>query len=196
MYRQSLIPATFACFSATPQGKEESDSNEVGVGKRLLERWLDQLFTALYQDLMCSVIWNAQEQHAAKTGSKVEHTIGDLLRFGYLSQRLGRKDDAVKAFQQCTSQGIGRSHDLCHKGRAWAVRLLPQGEGIGCEPYECSAKRLQDLCGREGMDCETCATREGHGCGAKSTARDLSEGELVDATTAPCVRTRVGTQWV
>jgi hypothetical protein len=29
-------------------------------GKRLLERWLDQLFTALYQDLMCSVIWSAQ----------------------------------------------------------------------------------------------------------------------------------------
>ncbi|KNC77865.1 hypothetical protein SARC_09686 [Sphaeroforma arctica JP610] len=81
------------------------EANYTGT-KRLLERWLDQLFTALYQDLMCSVIWNAQEQHAIKTGSRVEHTIGDLLRYGYLANRLGKKEDAIKAFQQCTSQGF------------------------------------------------------------------------------------------
>lgn len=97
-------------------------------GKRLLERWLDQLFTALYQDLMCNVIWNAQvgpplqtpsggkmhdmffcpiqEQHAVKSQLKLDHTVGDLLRYGYLSLRLDRKEDAVKAFQHCTSQGV------------------------------------------------------------------------------------------
>eukprot|EP00124_Ichthyophonus_hoferi_P002813 Ihof_evm2s211 gene=Ihof_evmTU2s211 len=75
-------------------------------GKRLLERWLDQLFTALYQDLMCSVIWTAQDQHARRTHSHNDHTIGDYLRFGILSKRLGRKEEACRAFQMCTSRGF------------------------------------------------------------------------------------------
>eukprot|EP01134_Creolimax_fragrantissima_P003011 CFRG3011T1 len=88
------------------QPRSASNEKDYVGTKRLLERWLDQLFTALYQDLMCSVIWNAQEQHAAKTGTRVEHTVGDLLRYGYLALRLGKKEDAIKAFQQCTSQGF------------------------------------------------------------------------------------------
>lgn len=75
-------------------------------GKRLLERWLDQLFTALYQDIMCSVIWNAQELHVQQTHALLNHTVGDYLRFGILSKRLGKKDEACKAFKMCTSQGF------------------------------------------------------------------------------------------
>jgi tetratricopeptide (TPR) repeat protein len=91
---------------AQAQAQEGAAGSKARGSRRLLERWLDQLFTALYQDLMCSVIWNAQEQHAAKTGTRVEHTVGDLLRYGELALRLGRHEEALKAFQQCTSQGF------------------------------------------------------------------------------------------
>eukprot|EP01134_Creolimax_fragrantissima_P003539 CFRG3539T1 len=75
----------------------------IAGGKRLLERWLDQLFTALYQDLMCNVLWKAQEQN---TNSQQSHTVGDYLRYGVLTKRLHHKDDAIQAFQKCTQTGF------------------------------------------------------------------------------------------
>eukprot|EP00123_Amoebidium_parasiticum_P015581 comp23044_c1_seq1/m.36874 comp23044_c1_seq1/g.36874 ORF comp23044_c1_seq1/g.36874 comp23044_c1_seq1/m.36874 type:complete len:672 (-) comp23044_c1_seq1:201-2216(-) len=91
---------------APPAAVSQPKDETVAGGKRLLERWLDQLFTALYQDLMCSVIWNAQEVHARKNSMPIEHTVGDYLRYGKLTQRLNRKDDALRAFQKCTSSGF------------------------------------------------------------------------------------------
>eukprot|EP00124_Ichthyophonus_hoferi_P004051 Ihof_evm1s403 gene=Ihof_evmTU1s403 len=93
-----------ASLDDTPS--EDKDKETVAGGKRLLERWLDQLFTALYQDLMCSVIWNAQESHARKNNIAVFHTVGDHLRYGIVTERLNRKDEALLAYQQCTEQAF------------------------------------------------------------------------------------------
>eukprot|EP01135_Chromosphaera_perkinsii_P000264 Nk52_evm33s62 gene=Nk52_evmTU33s62 len=98
-------------------------------GKRLCERWLDYLFTALYQDLKYYAIWVAQEQHAARTNQTLPLTVGDWLRFGALAERLHKKEDAYRAYRSCV--------DIRFSLRAWlALMKLYSQDGFVEETFE------------------------------------------------------------
>lgn len=49
-----------------------------------------------------------QDQHAKQNNVPLNRTVGDWLRYGQLSKRLNRKDEAVRAFQQCANTGVRR----------------------------------------------------------------------------------------
>ncbi|KAI5120599.1 hypothetical protein M0805_008076 [Coniferiporia weirii] len=93
-------------------GEEGDASNGSGAGgnaqdgfsfsnKRLCERWLDNLFMVLYEDLRIWTIFRAEvahfkTQHVAYRKTGLEWEI-----LGELGQRLHHKEDAKEAFQRC-----------------------------------------------------------------------------------------------
>lgn len=71
--------------------------------KRLCERWLDNLFMVLYEDLRIYTIWRTeaaqyrQQQLAYKKNAEEWEILGDL------AERLHHPDEAVEAWQACLS---------------------------------------------------------------------------------------------
>jgi len=95
-----------AAIAEDGENTEDSGPNSSQEGfsfsnKRLCERWLDNLFMVLYEDLRIWTIFRAEvahfkTQHVAyrKTGLEWE-ILGDL------GQRLHHKEEAKEAFQRC-----------------------------------------------------------------------------------------------
>lgn len=71
--------------------------------KRLCERWLDNLFMVLYEDLRIYTIWRTeagqyrQQQLAYKKSAEEWEILGEL------AERLHRGDEAVEAWESCLS---------------------------------------------------------------------------------------------
>lgn len=71
--------------------------------KRLCERWLDNLFMVLYEDLRIYTIWRTeasqykQQQMAYKKAAEEWEILGDL------AERLHHPDEAIEAWQACLS---------------------------------------------------------------------------------------------
>lgn len=71
--------------------------------KRLCERWLDNLFMVLYEDLRIYTIWRTeasqykQQQLAYKKNPEEWEILGDL------AERLHHPDEAIEAWQSCLS---------------------------------------------------------------------------------------------
>lgn len=71
--------------------------------KRLCERWLDNLFMVLYEDLRIYTIWRTeaaqyrQQQLAYKKNAEEWEILGDL------AERLHHPDEAIEAWQACLS---------------------------------------------------------------------------------------------
>lgn len=69
--------------------------------KRLCERWLDNLFMVLYEDLRVYTIWRTeaaqyrQQQMAYKKSAEEWETLGDL------ASRLHHDEEALEAWEQC-----------------------------------------------------------------------------------------------
>lgn len=93
-----------AAAGAEPEPSQPSNSNQEAfsfTNKRLCERWLDNLFMVLYEDLRVWTIFRAEvahfkTQHVAyrKTGLEWE-ILGDL------GIRLHHKEEAKEAYQRC-----------------------------------------------------------------------------------------------
>ncbi|KAG8626572.1 hypothetical protein KVT40_005517 [Elsinoe batatas] len=71
--------------------------------KRLCERWLDNLFMVLYEDLRIYTIWRTeaaqyrQQQMAYKKSAEEWEILGDL------AERLHHPEEAIEAWEQCLS---------------------------------------------------------------------------------------------
>ncbi|KAJ3367746.1 hypothetical protein GGF31_007093 [Allomyces arbusculus] len=70
--------------------------------KRLCERWLDDLFLMLYEDLRVYTAWKAEEAHAREYQLAYKRTCAEWEYLGDLARRLGKKADARNAYRQCT----------------------------------------------------------------------------------------------
>lgn len=81
-------------------------------GKRMCERWLDQLFLSLYEDLKAYHRWVAEE---SATDSLVPRMRADWLRLAECCSRLNYNEDAAKAWRAC----VNVEWDL----RAWMALL-------------------------------------------------------------------------
>ncbi|KAJ1025910.1 hypothetical protein NDA16_002536 [Ustilago loliicola] len=69
--------------------------------KRLCERWLDNLFMVLYEDLRVYTIWRAEIAHFRGQNLAYRKTGTEWEILGELALRLLHKDEARDAFQRC-----------------------------------------------------------------------------------------------
>ncbi|CCF50111.1 hypothetical protein NDA11_000852 [Ustilago hordei] len=83
--------------------------------KRLCERWLDNLFMVLYEDLRVYTIWRAEIAHFRTQNLAYRKTGTEWEILGELALRLLHKDEARDAFQHCV--------DLKFSAKAY-LRLL------------------------------------------------------------------------
>ncbi|KAF3923029.1 hypothetical protein ABW20_dc0104218 [Dactylellina cionopaga] len=69
--------------------------------KRLCERWLDNLFMVLYEDLRVYTIWRGEIQKQKMKNLPVEKSASDWEIHGELAERLHHKDEAIEAYRNC-----------------------------------------------------------------------------------------------
>ncbi|GAA5936751.1 uncharacterized protein JCM15063_001974 [Sporobolomyces koalae] len=94
------------------QSKEQNASSaakkdESGNGlenKRLCERWLDNLFMVLYEDLRVYTIWRAEVAHFKAQHLPYRKTGTEWEILGELAQRLHHKEESKDAFQRALDQ--------------------------------------------------------------------------------------------
>lgn len=69
--------------------------------KRLCERWLDNLFLVLYEDLRVYTIWRAEISHFQTQHMSYRKTGTEWEILGELALRLHHREEAKDAFQRC-----------------------------------------------------------------------------------------------
>lgn len=69
--------------------------------KRLCERWLDNLFMVLYEDLRVYTIWRAEVNHYKAQSLPYRKTSTEWEILGELALRLHHREEAKEAFQKC-----------------------------------------------------------------------------------------------
>ncbi|GAA5965522.1 hypothetical protein JCM3765_007363 [Sporobolomyces pararoseus] len=72
--------------------------------KRLCERWLDNLFMVLYEDLRVYTIWRAEVAHFKAQHLPYRKTGTEWEILGELAQRLHHKEESKDAFQRALDQ--------------------------------------------------------------------------------------------
>ncbi|KAK5169574.1 bud site selection protein [Saxophila tyrrhenica] len=71
--------------------------------KRLCERWLDNLFMVLYEDLRIYTIWRTESTQYRQQQLVYKKTAEEWEILGDLAERLHHRDEAVEAWQSCLS---------------------------------------------------------------------------------------------
>lgn len=85
--------------------KSSSTSSDRGLrSKRLCERWLDNLFMLLYEDLKTYTLWQTEQLYFEAQYSKYNKLTFEWELFGLCARRLGHYPEAARAFQTGLSQ--------------------------------------------------------------------------------------------
>jgi hypothetical protein len=71
--------------------------------KRLCERWLDNLFMVLYEDLRIYTIWRTEATQYKQQQLAYKKTAEEWEILGDLAERLHHPEEAVEAWQACLS---------------------------------------------------------------------------------------------
>lgn len=71
--------------------------------KRLCERWLDNLFMVLYEDLRIYTIWRTEAAQYAAQKLSYKKSAEEWEILGELAERLHRQEEAVEAYRNCLS---------------------------------------------------------------------------------------------
>ena len=69
--------------------------------KRLCERWLDNLFMVLYEDLRIYTIWRTEMAQYRQQQLAYKKSAAEWEILGELAERLHHSNEAVEAYQQC-----------------------------------------------------------------------------------------------
>ncbi|QLQ79490.1 hypothetical protein HG537_0C01370 [Torulaspora globosa] len=93
----------------TPSHENGKQSNSVSSrkslrSKRLCERWLDNLFMLLYEDLKTCTLWQTEQLYFEAQYSKYNKLTFEWELFGLCARRLGHFPEAARAFQKGLSQ--------------------------------------------------------------------------------------------
>ncbi|EJT49502.1 bud site selection-related protein [Trichosporon asahii var. asahii CBS 2479] len=86
---------------AHDSASDEEFEGSAFSNKRLCERWLDNLFLVLYEDLRVYTIWRAEISHFQTQHMSYRKTGTEWEILGELALRLHHKDEAKDAFQRC-----------------------------------------------------------------------------------------------
>jgi Chs5-Arf1p-binding protein BUD7/BCH1 len=104
-------------------GGEEADSTHAQYpqfqNKRLCERWLDNLFMVLYEDLRIYTIWRTEMTQYRQQQMQYKKSAAEWEILGDLAERLHHTNEALEAFQQCLNirfspksmKGLLRMHE-------------------------------------------------------------------------------------
>lgn len=92
--------------SLTNQSNRNEDTpSELNMRtKRLCDRWLDNLFMLLYEDLKIYTLWQTEQLYFEAQNSKYKKLTYEWEAFGLCAQRLGHLPEAASAFQRGLSQ--------------------------------------------------------------------------------------------
>ncbi|KAH2280663.1 hypothetical protein KXW96_003366 [Aspergillus fumigatus] len=71
--------------------------------KRLCERWLDNLFMVLYEDLRIYTIWRTEMAQFRQQAIEYKKSATEWEILGELAERLHHFDEAIEAYQHCLS---------------------------------------------------------------------------------------------
>ncbi|KAF9108410.1 hypothetical protein BGX27_008351 [Mortierella sp. AM989] len=94
---------------AAASDDEENEDEEVELSfsfsnKRLCDRWLDNLFMVLYEDLRQYTIWRAEVTHFRSVQAPYRKSGTDWEIYGDLATRLHHREEAKDAYQRCVDQ--------------------------------------------------------------------------------------------
>lgn len=86
-------------------GSDEPDPSHTSYtnfqNKRLCERWLDNLFMVLYEDLRIYTIWRTEMGQYRQQQLQYKKSAAEWEILGDLAERLHHNPEAVEAYQQC-----------------------------------------------------------------------------------------------
>jgi Chs5-Arf1p-binding protein BUD7/BCH1 len=86
-------------------GGDDPDSTNEDQGqfqnKRLCERWLDNLFMVLYEDLRIYTIWRTEMSQYRQQQMQYKKSAAEWEILGDLAERLHHNNEALEAYQQC-----------------------------------------------------------------------------------------------
>ncbi|KAK4553614.1 bud site selection protein [Recurvomyces mirabilis] len=84
-----------------PPSTTQDDAYTQFRHKRLCERWLDNLFMVLYEDLRIYTIWRTEAAQYRQQQLAYKKTAEEWEILGELAQRLHRGDEAIEAWRGC-----------------------------------------------------------------------------------------------
>lgn len=91
--------------SEDPHHSTESNPNQTNYtqfqNKRLCERWLDNLFMVLYEDLRVYTIWRTEMAQYRQQQLLYKKSAEEWEILGELAERLHHIDEAVEAYENC-----------------------------------------------------------------------------------------------
>ncbi|EEH44633.1 uncharacterized protein PADG_00922 [Paracoccidioides brasiliensis Pb18] len=73
------------------------------MNKRLCERWLDNLFMVLYEDLRVYTIWRTEMEQSRRQAVEYQKSATEWEILGELADRLQHFNEAIEAYQHCLS---------------------------------------------------------------------------------------------
>ncbi|KAF9130514.1 hypothetical protein BG015_003990, partial [Linnemannia schmuckeri] len=100
---------SIAAASSSDDEDNNNEEEEVELSfsfsnKRLCDRWLDNLFMVLYEDLRQYTIWRAEVQHFRAVNAPYRKSGTDWEIYGDLATRLHHREEAKDAYQRCAEQ--------------------------------------------------------------------------------------------
>ncbi|KAE8381027.1 Chs5p-Arf1p-binding proteins-domain-containing protein [Aspergillus bertholletiae] len=117
-------------------GKEEPDPSHSSYAqfrnKRLCERWLDNLFMVLYEDLRIYTIWRTEMAQYRQQAIEYKKSATEWEILGELAERLHHFDEAIEAYQHCMAirfspkamRGVLKLYESKHDTRGMLGALI------------------------------------------------------------------------
>ncbi|KAG0273183.1 hypothetical protein BGZ95_010993 [Linnemannia exigua] len=107
--KQIEKPSIAAASSSDDEDNNNEEEEEIELSfsfsnKRLCDRWLDNLFMVLYEDLRQYTIWRAEVQHFRAVNAPYRKSGTDWEIYGDLATRLHHREEAKDAYQRCAEQ--------------------------------------------------------------------------------------------
>lgn len=98
-------PVPTVAAEEVKSGSDEPDPSHSSYtnfhNKRLCERWLDNLFMVLYEDLRIYTIWRTEMGQYRQQQLQYKKTAAEWEILGDLAERLHHNPEAIEAYQQC-----------------------------------------------------------------------------------------------
>ncbi|KAJ5188631.1 Tetratricopeptide-like helical [Penicillium cf. griseofulvum] len=98
-------PEQTVASEVVKSGNEDPDPSHASYtqfrNKRLCERWLDNLFMVLYEDLRIYTIWRTEMAQFRQQAMEYKKSATEWEILGELAQRLHHFDESIEAYQSC-----------------------------------------------------------------------------------------------
>ncbi|CAI4052233.1 exomer complex subunit SKDI_15G4370 [Saccharomyces kudriavzevii IFO 1802] len=136
--------------STSSLSKSVGEQEEVPLrSKRLCERWLDNLFMLLYEDLKMYTLWQTEQLYMDVQNNNHNKLTFEWELFGLCARRLGHFPEAAKAFQNGLSQRFSsrcarKLLEYCVNERQRIKNFLNSPNSHGMAP-EMVTSRIREL---------------------------------------------------